>query len=78
MFESTYTLYLEDSAVAASPSLEQLKILAAHRLQEGKIARIRVPGGQFLSYEPKRREWIPDPDSNRHGSQAEALSRRRS
>jgi hypothetical protein len=77
MFESTYTLYIEDSAIAASPSLEQIKMLAAHRLKEGKLARIRIPGGQFLTYAPERREWTPEPDSHRLDSKAGTLTSRR-
>lgn len=61
MFESTYTLYIEDDPIAASPSLEQIKILAAPHLHERKQPRIRVPGGEFLLYDSQRQEWIPEP-----------------
>jgi hypothetical protein len=63
MFESTYTLYIEDEAIAASPSLEQMKLLAYPRLQEGKQLRIRLPGGEFLLYDREPQEWIADPVS---------------
>jgi hypothetical protein len=59
MFESTYTLYIEDDPIAASPSLEQMKVLAAPHLQDRKRPRIRLPGGGFLLYDSERQEWMP-------------------
>lgn len=61
MFESTYTLYIEGEPIAASPSLEQMKVLAGPYLRERKQPRIRIPGGEFLLYDSVRQVWVPDP-----------------
>lgn len=61
MFESTYTLYVKDHPVAASPSLAQLKVLATPYLHERKRPRIRIPGGAFLHYDSERQDWIAGP-----------------
>lgn len=55
--ESAYTLYLDDTAIAVSPSLDQLKVLAVEHLREGRHLHIRGLAGLLIVYDETRRDW---------------------
>ena len=55
--ESAYTLYIDGTGIAVSPSLEQVKLLAVEYVREGRPMRIRMPGGALIVYNETRRDW---------------------
>ena len=58
--EAAYTLYIDGTGIAGSPSLEQVKLLALDHLREGRHLAIRTPGGMLLVYDEARRDWSED------------------
>ena len=54
--ESAYTLYIDGTGIAVSPSLEQVKLLAVEYVREGRPMRIRMPGGALIVYNETRRD----------------------
>jgi hypothetical protein len=55
--DAAYTLYSDDTGIAVSPSLDQLKLLALDQLREGRHVCIRGPTGLLIVYDESRRDW---------------------